>query len=62
MEDYQGRRMRTYEVGLELMAQKKLDLSPLLTHRFKLSKYKQAFRTLADRGRSNAFKAVFAFD
>ena len=62
MEDYQGRRMRTYEVGLELMAQKKLDLSPLLTHRFKLSEYKQAFRTLADRGRSKALKAVFAFD
>jgi threonine dehydrogenase-like Zn-dependent dehydrogenase len=62
MEDYQGRRMRTYEVGLELMAQGKLDLSPLLTHTFRLREYKQAFRTLADRGRSKAFKAVFAFD
>ncbi|MGD8902644.1 MAG: zinc-binding dehydrogenase, partial [Anaerolineae bacterium] len=62
MEDHQGHRMRTYEVGLELMAQNKLDLSPLLTHRFKLSEYKQAFRTLADRGRSRALKAVFAFD
>ena len=62
MEDYQERRMRTYEVGLELMAQKRLDLSPLLTHSFKLSEYKQAFRILADRGKSKALKAVFAFD
>ena len=62
MEDYQGRRMRTYEVGLELMAEEKLDLSPLLTHRFKLSEYKKAFRTLRSRGRSRALKAVFTFD
>jgi L-iditol 2-dehydrogenase len=62
MEDFQGRRLRTYEIGLELMAQKELDLSPLLTHRFKLSEYKQAFRTLADRGRSRALKAVFVFE
>ena len=62
MEDYQGRRMRTYEVGLELMAEEKLDLSPLLTHRFKLSEYKQAFRTLTNRGQSRALKAVFTFD
>lgn len=47
------------EVSPELVAQGKLDLSPLLTHKFKLTEYKQAFRTLANRGRSRALKAVF---
>jgi L-iditol 2-dehydrogenase len=61
-EDHEGRRMRTYEVGLELMAQEKLDLSPLLTHKYRLREYRQAFRTLADRGQSRALKAVFVFD
>jgi threonine dehydrogenase-like Zn-dependent dehydrogenase len=61
-DDYEGRRMRTYEVGLELMAQGKLDLSPLLTHQYKLEQYKEAFRTLADRSTNRAFKAVFSFE
>lgn len=62
MESYQGRKMRTYEVGLELMAQEKLDLSPLLTHRFAVSEYRRAFRTLAAKGRYKALKAVFVFE
>ena len=62
MEEAQGRRLRTYELGLELMEQEKLDLSPLLTHQYRLREYKQAFRTLAARGQSGALKAVFAFD
>jgi L-iditol 2-dehydrogenase len=62
MEDYQGRRLRTYEVGLELIAQGKLDLSPLLTHRFRLSEYRQAFRTLSAKGRNRALKAIFSYE
>jgi L-iditol 2-dehydrogenase len=62
METYQGRRMRTYEVGLELMAQGKLDLSPLLTHRFRLAEYRQAFRTLSSKQETRAVKAVFTFE
>ncbi len=62
METYQGRRMRTYEVGLELMAQGKLDLSPLLTHKFQLAEYQQAFRTLSARRADRAVKAVFTFE
>jgi threonine dehydrogenase-like Zn-dependent dehydrogenase len=62
MESYEGRRMRTYEVGLELMAQGKLDLSPLLTHRFRLAEYRRAFRTLSAREANRALKAVFTFE
>jgi threonine dehydrogenase-like Zn-dependent dehydrogenase len=61
-EDFHGRRMRTYEVGLELMAQGKLDLSPLLTHKFPLSKYRMAFRTLMAKGQNKVLKAVFTFE
>jgi threonine dehydrogenase-like Zn-dependent dehydrogenase len=60
-EDYDGRRLRTYEVGLELMAEGKVDLSSLLTHKYELSEYRQAFRTLADRSADQVFKAVFSF-
>jgi L-iditol 2-dehydrogenase len=62
METYQGRRMRTYEVGLELMAEGKLDLTPLLTHKFQLGDYRKAFRTLMAKGSKGVLKAVFTFD
>ena len=62
MEDFEGRRVRTYEVGLELMARGRLDLSPLLTHRYELGEYRQAFGTLADRNGHQALKAVFTFE
>ena len=61
-ETYQGHRLRTYEVGLELMAQGKVDLSPLLTHRFRLAEYRQAFQTLSARKANGALKAVFTFE
>jgi threonine dehydrogenase-like Zn-dependent dehydrogenase len=61
-ETYQGRKMRTYEVGLELMAQGVLDLSPLLTQKFRLAEYRRAFRALSDRKANGALKAVFTFE
>ena len=61
-EDFQGRRMRTYEVGLELMAQGRVDMSPLLTHKFSLSEYRSAFRTLMAKGQNKVLKAVFTFE
>jgi threonine dehydrogenase-like Zn-dependent dehydrogenase len=62
MEVYDGRRMRTCEVGLELMAQGKVDLAPLLTHKFRLSDYRRAFRMLAARRRNGMLKAVFTYE
>jgi threonine dehydrogenase-like Zn-dependent dehydrogenase len=61
-EDFEGRKLRTYEVGVELMAQGKLDLSPLLTHKFPLSEYRSAFRTLMAKGQNKALKVVFTFE
>jgi threonine dehydrogenase-like Zn-dependent dehydrogenase len=62
MESYQDQKVRTYEVGLDLMAQGKLDLVPLLTHKFRLADYRRAFRTLAARGSNRALKAVFTYE
>lgn len=42
METYKGEKKHTHEIALELMSEKKVDLSPLITHRFPLSKYKEA--------------------
>ena len=58
-EQYGGRTMHTYEVVFDLLRQGKVDLSGLLTHRFRADQYKEAFRTLANRGSSGAVKAAF---
>lgn len=58
-EDFEGRRLHTYQVVFALMARGRLNLRGLLTHRFRPEQYKQAFATLADRGRTGAIKVAF---
>jgi threonine dehydrogenase-like Zn-dependent dehydrogenase len=41
------------------MAQGRVDLARLVTHKFPLSAYKEAFHTAMDKGRSGVLKAVF---
>ncbi|HOW73002.1 MAG TPA: zinc-binding dehydrogenase [Phycisphaerae bacterium] len=62
IERYQGRPMHTYEVVFELITQKKLDLTGLLTHRFRVDQYREAFAALAGRARTGAIKVAFAQD
>ena len=58
----QGQRMHTFQVALDLMAEGKVDLAPLVTHKFKLEDYRRALATVARKGQSGVIKAVFAFE
>ena len=62
LEEHEGERLRTFEWAIRWMAQEKLDLSPLLTHRFALTEYKQAFTVAMNRRRNQAVKVAFEFD
>lgn len=59
IEQYEGRALHTYELVFDFVRQGKLDLSGLLTHRFRIEQYRRAFATLADRGASGAIKVAF---
>jgi threonine dehydrogenase-like Zn-dependent dehydrogenase len=61
-ETFQGRKVRTFQLALEWMAEGKLDLSPMLTHRFRLDDYRRALAVAASKSRHQVVKAVFAFD
>jgi len=61
-ETFQGRRVRTFQLALEWMARGKLDLSAMVTHRFRLDDYKRALAVTADKRRHAVSKSVFAFD
>jgi threonine dehydrogenase-like Zn-dependent dehydrogenase len=61
VEEVRGSRRHAMEHYLSLVAQERLDLSSLITHRFRLEQYKEAFVTLHTKGRHQAVKAVFDF-
>ncbi|MGA7672115.1 MAG: zinc-binding dehydrogenase [Nitrolancea sp.] len=61
MEDFAEERISTMRLTIKLMAEDGLDLSPLVTHRFVLSDYRNALQTVTSKGRSGVIKAVFVF-
>lgn len=58
-EEFEGKRMRTMQVAIELMKLGKVDLSPMITHRFPLEKYKEALSTVVSKGKEACMKVVF---
>jgi len=61
VEEVDGRRRRTFELALDLLASSPFDFGSLVTHRFRLEDYRRALATLLDKRRSRAVKAVFDF-
>ncbi len=61
-ETFQGRRARSYQLTLDWMSEGKLDLAPMVTHKFRLEDYKRALAITADKSRHQVIKSVFAFD
>lgn len=60
-EQCEGGRRRAYDLILDWMASGKLDLSPLLTHRFRLEDYRRALAMSFHKSRHRMVKAVFEF-
>lgn len=58
-EMFEGKKARTHEIAIDLMAAGKVDLSPLITHRFPLEQYKLALSTAANKRDGTAIKIVF---
>jgi len=59
---YQGKETRTFQLALDLMAEGKVDLAPLVTHRFRLEEYRRALTAVANKGGNKVVRAVFAFE
>lgn len=61
-EPYGGRKWHAFDLALHLMSGGELDVSWLITHKFRVDEYARAFRFLNQRGTSKAIRAVFEFD
>jgi L-iditol 2-dehydrogenase len=60
--EFEGQTRNTMRLGVDLLGSGRVDLAPLVTHRFRLDDYANALTTATSRGRNNVIRAVFEFD
>jgi threonine dehydrogenase-like Zn-dependent dehydrogenase len=58
-EDFHGERLRTFELALRLIGERRVDVAPLVTHRFPLVQFREAIRTALFTGLHRSVKTVF---
>ncbi|MGH9185928.1 MAG: zinc-dependent alcohol dehydrogenase [Acidimicrobiales bacterium] len=61
IEEIDGRRQHAIAHYLDLVRAGRVDVTPMLTHRFPLTEWPDAFAALADQGTSGAIKVAFDF-
>jgi threonine dehydrogenase-like Zn-dependent dehydrogenase len=60
-ETFEGRRRHAFEHFFDLLIDDRIDLTGMLTHRFRLDEWRQAFSTIIDQGETGAIKVAFDF-
>ena len=61
IEQYDGRKQHAMEWYFEFIRAQQLDLTAILTHRFTLEEYPEAFMACHDQGESGAVKVLFEY-
>lgn len=60
-EDFEGARRHAMEIYFDLLRSGRIDVTPLLTHRFPLDDWRKAFLACHDQGGSGAVKVLFDY-
>ena len=47
---------------MDLVKSGRIDVTPILTHRFTLDQYREAFLACGEQGKSGAVKVLFTYD
>jgi threonine dehydrogenase-like Zn-dependent dehydrogenase len=61
LETYEGRRSHAIEIYFDLIKTKGVDITPILTHRFRLEQYADALLACRHQGKSGAVKVLFEY-
>jgi len=61
VEEFEGRRRHAMEIYFDLVASGRIDVTPVITHRFTLDDYRRAFLACAEQGASGAVKVLFTY-
>ena len=59
VEEFEGRRQHAFEWYFEWLREGRIDATPIISHRFGLDDYREAFMTCLEQGRSGAVKVLF---
>jgi threonine dehydrogenase-like Zn-dependent dehydrogenase len=60
-EPYAGKRSHAFEIYFDLIKTKGVDVTPILTHRFRLEQYADALLACRHQGKSGAVKVLFEY-
>ena len=60
-EYYKEKEMHTFEICFEIMMSGVIDADDFISHKFRLSEYKQAIRTLQNKKKTKGMKVVFDY-
>ncbi len=58
MENWQGSKISSFEMAMQMIAEKRISLDGFITHRFKLDEYKSAFRLALEKP-GHVIKVIF---
>ena len=61
VENLDGRLWKTFDLAIELLSSGKVDLGWMVTHKFPLEDYHQAFELTNKRGNNKSIKIAFEF-
>ena len=59
--NWQGEQISTFDLALRWLAEEKVNVDQLLTHRFALDEYKMAFKTAVDKKTHRSIKVAFDY-
>ena len=59
IEEFDGRRLHAFEWYFEFVKAKRIDCTPIISHRFSLDAYREAFMTCYSQGDHGAVKVLF---
>jgi threonine dehydrogenase-like Zn-dependent dehydrogenase len=61
VEEFEGTRRHSMEIYLDLVRSRRVDVTPILTHRYPLDQWRDAFLACGDQGASGAVKVLFTY-
>ena len=61
VEEFEGRRQHAMEWYLEFVRTRRIDVTAIITHRYQLAAYREAFMACWDQGKSGAVKVLFDY-
>lgn len=62
LEIFNGNKIRTFQIAMDLLSSGKVNIKEILTHKFKVEDYEEALTVALDKSKNNSVKVAFSFE